>query len=254
MKLRFITILLILFTLIAQSGCEKDQLSNGGKVVMVLFDLSETTNKPEIRKNYTEGFKLVLQSFKTGDDIEVGLITENSIAQQRLPIRFELPPLDYDTDNTLLLRKYRNIADSMVTVKVDSLWKIADSILTNGGRKVMKTDILGAIKFSEKILKSFPMEKRKILVIFSDMREDSQSYNFDNENLNTARIRKIIEQERSRNNLPDLSNVKIYVAGANAPTTTKYNQIQEFWLKYFEETGALIEPHRYSSLLLKFDE
>jgi hypothetical protein len=253
MKLSIITILLLIITLLTQSGCDKDKPADNSKVVMVLFDLSETTNKPEIRKNYTESFKLVLQSFRAGDAIEVGLITENSIAQQRLPIRFELPLLDYDTDNTLLLRMYQGIADSVISLKVDSLWKIADSILTSAGSEVMKTDILGALKFSEKVLKSFP-QKRKIIVLLSDMREDSNNYNFDNENLNPARIKNIIGQERSRNNLPDLSDVIVYIAGASAPTTTKYNQIQEFWLKYFEEAGALLEPHRYSSMLLKFDE
>lgn len=253
MKTANITSIIIVLILIINSGCKTEPITPSNKVVMVLFDLSETTNKPETRKSYIEGFMKILKSYRSGDAIQVGLITENSIAQQKLPIEFELPPLDYDTDNTVLLRKYRNIADSIIALKVDSLWKIADSVLTGLGRKVMKTDILGAIKFAEKVLKTFPHPK-KILVILSDMREDSHNYNFDNENLSSARIKKIIELERTKKNLPDLSNVKVYVAGANAPTTTKYNQIQEFWLTYFEETGALIEPHNYSSLLLKFKE
>lgn len=248
-----ITLLLFTSIFLMILGCDSKPPDTTNKVVIVLFDLSETTNKPEIRKSYSESFRKILKSYKTGDVIEVGLITENSIAQQKLPIEFELPSLDYNTDNTLLLRKYNNIADSIISLKTDSLWKSADSLLTNLGRKVMKTDILGAIKFSEKVLKSFP-QSRKILVILSDMIEDSHNYNFNNEILNSARIKKIIEMERAKKNLPDLSNVKIFIVGANAPTTTKYNQIQEFWLKYFEETGAWLEPHNYSSLLLKFEE
>lgn len=244
---------MIFFVVIISFGCDKERPEKTSKVVMVLFDLSETTNKPEIRKNYTESFKLVLQSIREGDAIIAGLITENSFAQQKLPINFELPDFDYNTDNTLLLRKYKNITDSIINLKIDSLWLIVDSLLTWQGYKVLKTDILGAIGFSYNVIKKYN-QPRKILVILSDMREDSRNYNFDNEVLDEKRIKAIIEQEKKRKNLPDLSGLKIYIAGANATNQTKYNEIKNFWIEYFKETGASLEPHRYGSLLLKFEE
>lgn len=54
---------------------------NPYKVIVVLLDLSESTNKPDIRTLYINSFKKVLNRISNGDSLFVAPITEKSILE-----------------------------------------------------------------------------------------------------------------------------------------------------------------------------
>ncbi len=236
-------------------GCEssKTGLTTSNKVVCVLFDLSETTNTPEIRKTYRDKFRMILEKINHGDVIEAALITEKSVSELNLSIEHSFPAFEPSTDNEMLAGAERKNAKTILKSLKDSLLKVADSILFNPPREIMNTEILSSLLVAERVITSFPHEK-KIIVIFSDMIEESHIANFAKENLSDLNIKTIIKKLKKNGSLPELQNAVIYVAGATHPNSEKYNAIRKFWIKYFEETGAVLKPQNYGAALIRFDE
>ncbi len=249
---KFLTFLILFCSFMFFTSCNSNKISEPTtKVICVLFDLSETTNTPEIRRTYLDKFKLILSKMNHGDAIEAALITERSVSELNLPIEHSFPLFSPTVDTDLMIKAQKRIADSLLQVQKDSLLKVADSVLFNPPRRILRTEILSSLQVAERMLSSFPQQK-KILVIFSDMIEESRTANFAREDLSDAQIKSIIKRLKQSGPLPGLKNVKIYVAGAAHPNTDKYNQIRNFWFAYFKETGANLV--HYGAALIRFDE
>lgn len=249
--MRKIIVIICLFGLIFM-GCQtKEERSD--RVIMALFDLSESTATPAMRTAYINGFKEIIKSVRGGDVIIGASITERSIQQLDLPIMFECPVFKPTTDNTLLRKgEEEEFKKKLISAKEEQIRKIEELLLGLDGKpKIMKTDILSSLVLASNIFRRY-QDRRRILVIFSDMIEDSESYNFERLNLNANKIKEIIEKEKSESRIPDLSGVRIYVVGAQARTQEKYNSIKKFWAEYFKETGA--ELVDYASAFLGLNE
>jgi len=93
-------------------------------------------------------------------------------------------------------------------------------------------------------------DQRKILIILSDMIEDSGTANFDRTPPNASYTQKEIERQRNIGTLPDLAAVRIYVAGAHASTPEAMSAIHNFWDAYFTAAGG--ELVRYERVLSSF--
>jgi len=251
---RFI-IFFLFFILILSCGKLNKKISSP-KIIVVLCDLSESTRN--MRNIYLKSFKKIISSIKHGDAIFVVKITESSIEEPEIPIKEIFPkfvPKDAfgnPTDNPLIKKKERKKADEELRRKKEKCIKDAEKLFFSK-KRILKTDILSSLHVADRIFKNFP-EKKPILVILSDMVEDSLDYNFEKERLNEERIREIIENERLKERLPDLKGVKVYVIGAQARDKKKFFSIQNFWINYFKECGAILEKKNYGSALIKFEE
>jgi len=254
-KMKNTIFIIITLVFLYLSGCNSNSEPEikTDKIVCVLFDLSETTNTPLIRKNYLEKFKLILNSLNKGDAIIAALITEKSLSELDLSISCDFAEIKPFTDTDLAERIAKMQTESIIKVKKDSILIVADSVLLSTKRKITNTEILGSLQVAERIVKSYNQSK-KIIVIFSDMIEDSRDYHFELENLNSKRIENIIALEKKKNTLPELKNVKVYVAGASHPDSQKYNQIKNFWLQYIKSTGGELDSQNYGAALINFNE
>ena len=116
----------------------------------------------------------------------------------------------------------------------------------------MKTEIISALHVAERVCKSFSLP-RKILVIMSDLIEDSELYNFAREELSDKRTEEIIRREREAHRLPDLTNVRVYVAGALAKTE-RYYKVRSFWINYMQAYGGAMSKEKYGAALVSFEE
>lgn len=257
MKVQFkiiFTIVILFCVFVFFSSCESNEISEpANKVVCVLFDLSETTNTQEMRANYLEKFKMILGRMNPGDAIEAALITEKSVSELNLSIEHTFKKFAPATDNELLIKAQKRIADSLLQAEKELLIKTADSVLFKPSRKIMQTEILSSLQVAERIFNAFP-QPRKVLVIFSDMIEESSLANFARRNITDSTVDEIIKKQKENGTFPDLKNVKVYVAGAYHTDTKKFNQIRNFWFRYLEETGADIQKHNYGAALIRFEE
>ena len=101
----------------------------------------------------------------------------------------------------------------------------------------------------------FHKEKRqKILVLLSDMMQDSKQYKFERYKITNKYIANVIKNQRNQKLIPNLSGVKVYAAGVSAPNSKKFRSIQKFWSRYFTESKADFSPHRYGHSLLEFEK
>ncbi|MGH9442926.1 MAG: hypothetical protein ACRD16_11695, partial [Thermoanaerobaculia bacterium] len=113
-----------------------------------------------------------------------------------------------------------------------------------------RTDILDSLNVAQQVFSSDKREK--VLILFSDMIEDSDPYNFERERIDTRRIDKIIQERRKSGEVPDLSGVRIFVVGADARTERKAEEIEKFWTQYFRESKATFDPANYAHSLIGY--
>lgn len=250
------TVLFILIStlvLAAVNSCDNKPIDQGnGKIFLILFDLSQSVKDPGTLEGFKSNFKTIVSKIKPGDVIVSGFITESSISEPALPINFKVPKYESKTDNDLYAKADAGAFQKRLTIVKDSLVKVTDSLLKLS-RKVMQTDIFSSLLLAEKIFNSYP-EHEKVLIVMSDMVECSAKINFDHEILNDKRIDEIIETRQVNNELPNLQGVKIYITGASAESPERFNQIQNFWIKYFLTCKAKIDKTNYGPTLITFEE
>ena len=169
--------------------------TEASKTIFVLFDLSGSTAKDEIRKEYLKNFKMIvdLQGIKQdfnksmlrpGDVIVADIISGNSITDSTFPILKEFKNFSYWTDNKFRYGKYfRDNKEKLISK--------AEALLFNQRRKIMTTDIMSALRVAERIFRIFKKDGA-VLVIMSDMIEESRDYNFARERLTGTRIQQIL--------------------------------------------------------------
>ncbi len=116
------------------------------------------------------------------------------------------------------------------------------------------TDLVGAMQLAEKAFQSRAgvAAKARLLILLSDMVEESARYNFRQENLTPARITTLVEAERKVGHLPVLNGVQVWVSGAGGTAPEKFVQIQDFWIQYFRAAGADLRKSRYGAGLMDF--
>lgn len=243
-----IRILIVLCLVLVSCRNEESQ-----KTVISLFDQSDSTNKDTIKKNYLNGFKAILSKVNSGDVVVVGSILESSFSTPGLPVNELIPPFIPSSDNPFFLKREKNEADEALTKTKEKIYITAEKLLLRQDlkRKVLKTGILSSLHVADKIFKTYK-NSEGVLVIFSDMIEDSDEYNFEKEILSTRRIEEIISKEKSAKRIPELTGVKVYIAGATASKREQFFARQNFWLMYFKECGATLLSENYGPTLIKF--
>lgn len=234
---------------------EKPQTTPKPKVICVLFDLSESTRATKVRETYLHDFKAILEKTTLGDGLVAGLITQSSVTELELPINQNFPAFQPNTNNALYKRGEEKQAKENLQRTKEKVYSVVESLLVGSHRKIMKTDILSSLQVAARAFQSYS-QPRKILVIMSDMIEDSDHYNFETEKLTPRRIQAIIEEQehKNRNRIPNLKGVKVYVLGATALNPERFNEIHDFWASYLRKCGADLEPQNYGAAFIVFDE
>jgi hypothetical protein len=120
-------------------------------------------------------------------------------------------------------------------------------------RGTPRTEIINSLNIADKIFHNEKV-RQKILILLSDMIQDSKEYNFDRVKVTNEYTSRIINDQKKENRIPDLKSVKVYVAGANASDSEKFRSIEKFWNRYFVATGADFSLHRYGHSLLEFEK
>jgi hypothetical protein len=236
----------IVLTVLIAAACGGK--SNSTRVTVVLFDLSGSTNAEAIRQQYTRDFAKILDVVSAGGIIAADVIDDNPLAHSTYPINESFDRYDPLKENKL-------DHDRRVRQKREAVLKEAEVIVRRRPSGRLGSNVLDGLQLAERVFLTFEGE-HKLLVIFSDMVEQSKAYDFSADNLTTARISQIINRERSAGRLPDLRRVEVCVVGAGAATSgglsaEKLLALREFWFQYFKAAGASLPKERYGSALLK---
>ena len=212
------------------------------RVIAVFVDMSGSTNQAR-RTVYRNAFEKIYENLQQGDRIIVGTITGRSY------IDFK-PAVDADIPKQSIWVNRISFEQNLAKTKKDIQTQVEK--LLSAKRGTPRTEIINSLNIADKI---FHNEKRqKILIVLSDMIQDSKEYNFDRAKVTNKYITKIIRDRQKQNLIPKLNDVKVYVAGASAADSKKFRSIEKFWNRYFVTCGADFSLHRYGHSLLEFEK
>ena len=109
--------------------------------------------------------------------------------------------------------------------------------------KAPGTDILGSLVVAGQLLQQTPGAQRKVLVVFSDMREFTRHLNFETSSVipMDAAFAKV-EQGKF---LADLHGVEVYALGVDAAgkEVAQWDHVRQFWVTYFTKAGAILRSY-----------
>jgi hypothetical protein len=233
--------------LLAAAACGSGSAAQA-RVAVALFDLSGSTNVEAIKQQYIKDFIKVLDAVSTGGVLAADIIDDNPLAHSTYPINESFDRYDPLKENRLDYQR-------RIRQKREAVVKQAEAVVQRRRAGSRGTNVLDGLQLAERVFSSYAGQER-LLVVFSDMIEQSKRYDFSGENLTASRISQIIARERSAGRLPDLRGVEVCVVGAGASktgglSTERLLAIREFWLQYFKAAGANLPKERYGSALLR---
>jgi hypothetical protein len=214
----------------------------GPRAIIVLVDMSGSTNRAR-RTVYNEAFEKIFDSLGQGDRIVVGTITSRSYIDFKPVVDEDIPKESIWVNR---IQYEQNVAKTQKNIR-----KEVNRLLSRK-RGTPYTEILNSLNIADTIFHN-EKKRQKILVILSDMVQDSKEYKFDRVKVSNKYINNVIRQRKKQDLIPDLSDVKIYVAGASASDSKKFRSIEKFWSRYFAATGADFSTHRYGHSLIEFE-
>jgi hypothetical protein len=240
-------LILVALVLFLPSALLPQQTDHTVKTIFVLFDLTASTKSQ--RPGFLRDFNKILAVIQPGDTLIADKISENPLAQNEFPINTEFAVFKASTSNPLYAGGEKKNYRKAFQEKKEQIYIQAKEFLNSASADW--TDILGALEIADRVFKSNKTGK-PILVIMSDMIQDSTNYKFDHETFSPDRITAILRNEKANNGFPNLTGVTVYVTGATGGNTRQFNAIKQFWMSYFKETGAILKDENYGNTLLKF--
>jgi hypothetical protein len=230
------------------SGCGTFS-SDRDTAVYLLFDVSGSTDSAAVRQRYSVDLSTITQFIsQDGGTIRGDMVSSQALNTSTVPINVSFPV--YDRVFSTEKKHAKQIQDAS-----DLLRQQTEHTLS-GVQASSQTALMASLEVAAKILNGGQLKtaKRKYLVIFSDMVEESPRYNFQRELLKDSRAKAIIDAERAEGRLPDLRGVKVWKSGASAIglSDDRSRALQRFWVEYFKAAGADLSPDRYGSTLLNF--
>jgi len=226
----------------AEPGEKPETSPQHPRLIVIFVDMSGSAD--QIRRTvFKEAFEKIYKNLRQGDRVVVGTITNRSYIDFRPTVDEEIPKKTV-WDNRLQFE--RNLTNTKEKIRREV------NKLLSQKQGTMLTEILDSLTVADTIFHD-EKERQKILVMLSDMIEESKECNFEKNKITDEYINKVIGSRQKNNLMPNLTGVKVYVAGASAADSDKFRAIQTFWTRYFTESGADFSSHRYGHSLINFE-
>ena len=212
------------------------------RLIVILVDMSASADQAR-RTVCKEAFEKVYRNLRHGDRLVVGTITSQSYIEFKPTVDEEIPKKTV-WDNRLQYEKKLTDTKEKIRREVNKLLSQKQGTLL--------TEIIDSLNIADIIFHD-EKERQKVLVILSDMIQDSKDYKFDKDKITDEYINKVIRYRQENNLMPNLTGVKVYVAGASAADSNKFRAVQTFWTRYLTKSGADFSSHRYGHSLINFE-
>jgi hypothetical protein len=216
--------------------------SQNPRAIIIFVDMSDSANQAR-GTVCKEAFEKIYKNLRQGDRIVVGTITSRSYIDFKPTVDEEIPKKTI-WDNRLQYEKKLANTREKIRGEVNQL--------LSRERGTALTEILDSLNIADTIFHD-EKERKKVLVLLSDMIEDSKGYNFEKDKITDEYIDNVIRDRQKNNLLPKLTGVKVYVAGASAADSNRFRAVQTFWARYLTKSGADFSPHRYGHSLITFE-
>ncbi|MFN8234124.1 MAG: hypothetical protein U0V56_11885 [Actinomycetota bacterium] len=216
----------------------------------MLFDVSRSTDDPDVRAGYLATFERVLDHAVAEHGTVVGdVIDENPLAHSTYPIDATFSACDPLTDNRLK-------CDAEAGEERAAALAAARALLERDGGRA-GTDIHDGLALAERVFAAYPEAAERSLVVLSDMVERSARLNLGRPGFGEDAIDAELDALDADALIPDLTGVRVYVVGAGVQQASgldaeRFLAIQRFWQAFAERAGATLPDERYGAALVRF--
>jgi hypothetical protein len=229
-----LTVIILTLALFAQAHAVATDHLNAVVLIdlSVSIDTKDHDGKTEFQKNI-DGVTRVLASLPAGSHVSIFGITNDSFGRPYPLLTAHLA----DEEGYFKERLAKGRAE------VIRAWQRRAAQLQP---QFTQTDLMGATFIVSQSLEQAPPAARKLLIIFSDMRQATAE--LDLERLAVNNTDALLNKATHGSGEPDLSGVEVYALGVDAAGITydRWRGIRNFWTEYFRKAGA--SPEAYSVL------
>lgn len=213
--------------------------ARNNRIIAMLVDLSRSyLQESQNIGNSTRIGAEAIGSAEPGDRIIIAGIDGEAPCGFRMLADERLTP-------SSLLEAHRRVQSRNKLLKDRLLAVLQQAFKEKRGGASRRTPLISAITMMGCYLSQFPKSEPRVLILLSDMVEDSQQYNFQSLVLNVRTRDRIMAKEKSAGRLADLSSIRIFVSGASARSLDQLVTLRSFWLTYFKICGADASADRY---------
>jgi hypothetical protein len=218
--------------------------------IVIFVDFSASVPKEALALYEQALTNQIIPSLSMGDHLLIAPITDTTLTEFRPLVEVTLPDrLRFNgwLDNFL---KYKKQSTEMESQAGQFKEKARDQVVKLFSKRPASpwTDIFSSLLLAQKLFHN--NHRRKVLVLMSDMIEDYPPYRFDTLSWGPATTQRLLTELEAKGRIADLSGVCIYVSGASGASADVAENIQGFWLAYFQHAKANIHPSRYAHVLL----
>jgi hypothetical protein len=242
--------LLLAATLAAGCAPSTPTAQERGTAVVVFVDFSQSVGSEDLAGFRREIDQEILPSLTAGDRLLIAPIHDRTLTDFRPLLDANLPAKPRFSgwmDNVMTFNRQTKDIESRVLQVKDKVVADVARVFAKG-RSSPYTDVISSMLIAQKLFHN--ETRRKVLVIMSDMIEDSPAFRFDQISWSAATVEKILAEMEAKSLIPKLPGVCVYVSGASAGSAALAEHIGRFWHAYFRRTGADMDPARYSHVLL----
>jgi hypothetical protein len=231
---RGVTTLLLLF-LIGATVCRGQTPPNQRLDVVIALDLSASVavegsdSKSEFDKNVA-GVGQLLGTVPQGSRVTVLGITGDSFSQPYILLSGKVAE-----DPGYFSERVASARQQLVRA-----WSEKSAHLSAQTRN---TDILGALVVAGQLFSQSPDPRRKILVLYSDMRQSTRHLNL--ETNPSVAVAAALARTSEDQALTSLKGVEVYALGVDAAKRDmrQWIQLRQFWVAYFAAVGATLKTY-----------
>jgi hypothetical protein len=178
-----------------------------------------------------QGVTHLLGSVPAGSKITVIGITENSFSQP-----YTLLSAEISNEQGYFGERLTAARQQLIRA-----WQKRSAQLEPSARS---TDVFGALLVASALFReTTPTHPRKVLVLYSDMRNVTQG--LDLESPATIRVDAVLAMVERHKLLTDLSGIEVFVLGADAvgKRVTQWESLRQFWMAYFKRARATLSGY-----------
>jgi hypothetical protein len=170
----------------------------------------------------------LLAQVPSGSRVTVIGITDHSFAQPYILMQANIP-----ADAGYFGERLTAARSQLVRA-----WKLRSARLDP---HFLQTDILGALQLAAQIFAQQPDAGRRMLILFSDMRQRTPELNL--EKLRIVSPFSVVAKQCGA--LPDLHNVQVLIIGADGAgkSSAYWQSLRVFWESYFRNCGAVLQSY-----------
>jgi predicted nucleic acid-binding protein len=193
-----------------------------------------------------------LKVVSIGDIVQADVVTERPLARALWPIDWHVPDCNFLEPEVRCRARLQDQIETERAHHVDTARQMLQQ--QSAGSAVIDMLVVAANRLASPACHA---KKERRLIIFSDMIEESDRYEFKEEDFTDQRIAAMLAEIDRSLGLPDFSGVQVWVIGASAVADTVNvanglplgNEaiigIRKFWGRFFDVTGAAIPENRW---------